>query len=461
MKSGKVVIQPVSHYADSALPDVVRSLLRIDPALEAWLQEADPERLVVVKPNWVQESHEYLPDVWEPVITHPVVLLAVVEGLAELMRGQGTLAVCDAPNTYADFEGITARLNFAAQFACLRERFPRLRLELIDLRREIWIRKEEVVVERRPNPPDPRGYVRLDLGKESLFHAHRGEGRFYGADYDTRVVNLHHQGDVHEYLLAGTPVQCDLFVNVPKLKTHKKTGITCCLKNLVGINGDKNWLPHHTEGTPVTGGDEYPDRTFASSVEGAIKRLGQRAMLALPGAGGWLYRKARRVGKSVLGDSETVVRNGNWHGNDTCCRMALDLNGALLYGNPDESWRQPVQARRYLAIVDGIVGGEGNGPLCPDAVQAGVLLAGTNPAVVDAVACRLMGYDPAQLPIVTQAFAPHRWPLAACRLENVEVVDNRIGATVKLTQVDAAVAGGFRPPFGWAGLKRCPSGAGT
>ena len=30
-----------------------------------------------------------------------------------------------------------------------------------------------------------------------------------------------------------------LVVNVPKLKVHKKAGITCCLKNLIGINGNK------------------------------------------------------------------------------------------------------------------------------------------------------------------------------------------------------------------------------
>ena len=59
-------------------------------------------------------------------------------------------------------------------------------------------------------------------------------------------------------------MKCDLFVNLPKLKTHKKTGITCSLKNFVGINGDKNWLPHHTEGVPANGGDEFP--SFASTL---------------------------------------------------------------------------------------------------------------------------------------------------------------------------------------------------
>src|SRR4051812_38076865 len=85
MAGNLVVIRSVTSYTDEGLLDVVRSLVRIDESIAQWLQEADPGRLVVVKPNWIQESHEYQPDVWEPVITHPRLLLAVIEALAELM----------------------------------------------------------------------------------------------------------------------------------------------------------------------------------------------------------------------------------------------------------------------------------------------------------------------------------------------------------------------------------------
>jgi len=73
-----------------------------------------------------------------------------------------------------------------------------------------------------------------------------------GADYVTSVVNRHHSGGRHACLSSGSAIRADVCVNLPKLKTHKKAGITCSLKNLVGINGDKNWLPHHTEGDPRT-----------------------------------------------------------------------------------------------------------------------------------------------------------------------------------------------------------------
>ncbi len=444
----------IRTYEDAeAIRGFVREALHLDPKVAAVLGRREPPPLVVVKPNWVQQAHEYAPDVWEPVITHPRVVLAVVESVAEEMRGSGVIAICDAPNTYADFERIVARGDLRARLGALRTRWPSLEVQLIDLRREVWILKDEVIVDRRENPPDPRGYVALNLGRDSLLYGFRGEGRYYGADYDAGVVNRHHQGAVQEYLIAGTAMACDLFVNVAKLKTHKKTGITCCLKNLVGINGDKNWLPHHTEGTPDDGGDEFPVRSTAQWLETVLKRVGREVALTVPVVGPWAFRYLRRAGKPVLGDSQVTIRNGNWQGNDTCWRMALDLNRALLYGNHDGSWRE-TEPKAYLGIVDGIIGGEGNGPLCPEPVESGVMLAGTNPAAVDSAACRLMGLEPRELPLVARAFDPHRWPIIREAMDHVTVLDRQKGKRVPLHDLSAATPGGFRPHFGWAHLSR-------
>jgi uncharacterized protein (DUF362 family) len=445
-----------SYDEGDAIRRFVRQCLESRDDIADMLRERDPSRLVVVKPNWIQASHEYELDLWVPVITHPVVLLAVIEEVAEMMGGRGTIAVCDAPSTYAEFPAIVARGDLPAEVDRIRARWPDLALELLDLRREIWVRKEEVVVSRQPNAPDPRGYTRLDLGRDSLFYGFRGEGRYYGADYDFGVVNEHHRGELQEYLLAGTPTACDLFINVPKLKTHKKTGITCCLKNLVGINGDKNWLPHHTEGAPENGGDEYPTQKLVNSMETTLKKVGQDVALRLPKLGTWVYRMVRNTGKTLLGDSDVTIRNGNWSGNDTTWRMALDLNRALLYGNHDGSWRDAGTAKKYLAFVDGIEGGQGAGPICPEPAESRLLLFGDNPAVVDAVAARLIGFDPWALPIVRGAFEAHRWPIADRGRDEISVEDARIGGAIALEEVRPAIAGGFAPHFGWVNTARLP-----
>ena len=49
---------------------------------------------------------------------------------------------------------------------------------------------------------------------------------------------------------------------------------------------------------------------------------------------------------------------------------------------------------RSFAIVDGIVGMEGNGPIQGTPKPAGVLVMGSNLPAVDATCCRIMGIDP-------------------------------------------------------------------
>ncbi|MCU1273790.1 MAG: hypothetical protein JWO48_1221 [Bryobacterales bacterium] len=52
---------------------------------------------------------------------------------------------------------------------------------------------------------------------------------------------------------------------------------------------------------------------------------------------------------------------------------------------------------RSFAIVDGIVGMEGNGPVQGRARACGALVMGSNLAAVDATCCRIMGIDPAKI----------------------------------------------------------------
>ena len=52
---------------------------------------------------------------------------------------------------------------------------------------------------------------------------------------------------------------------------------------------------------------------------------------------------------------------------------------------------------RAFAIVDGIVGMEGNGPIQGTPRTAGVVVAGASPVAVDATCCRIMGLDPARI----------------------------------------------------------------
>lgn len=52
--------------------------------------------------------------------------------------------------------------------------------------------------------------------------------------------------------------------------------MTCALKNLVGINANKNWLPHHTEGAPEQGGDQFPRATAKTRAEHSLMGTAKR-----------------------------------------------------------------------------------------------------------------------------------------------------------------------------------------
>jgi uncharacterized protein (DUF362 family) len=75
----------------------------------------------------------------------------------------------------------------------------------------------------------------------------------------------------------------------------------------------------------------------------------------------------------------------HWAGIDN---SILDLNAA---------------ARPDFAIIDGIVGMEGNGPIQGTPKPAGVLLFGDDPVAVDATACRIMGLKPEKVIYLARA----------------------------------------------------------
>jgi uncharacterized protein (DUF362 family) len=59
--------------------------------------------------------------------------------------------------------------------------------------------------------------------------------------------------------------------------------------------------------------------------------------------------------------------------------------------------------RRSFAIVDGIVGMEGNGPIQGTPKPAGVLVMGSDLPAVDATCCRIMGIDPSKVEYLNMA----------------------------------------------------------
>jgi hypothetical protein len=300
----------------------------------------------------------------------------------------------------------------------------------------------------------------FDLGSDSEFAALDGTGkRYYGAFYDVKETNRHHRESHHEYALSRSPLEADVFINVPKLKTHKKCGLTVNLKSVVGINADKNWLPHYMIGGPAEGGDQFADSDGKRRWENRLVLTAKRMLLRRNGAMQWLARRLKKSGYCVFGDTEEVVRSGNWHGNDTVWRMCLDLNRILMYGTAAGEWREPAYPRRFFSVVDGIVAMEGNGPVAGEARPAGVIVAGANPVGVDAVCAALMGFDWRRLPIIHAAFKQHRFPLAPSSYNAIEVRSRHPAWRGNPATWQPVNTLRFTPHFGWRGA--CEMAGGT
>jgi uncharacterized protein (DUF362 family) len=409
-----------------------------------------PGNVVVLKPNWVMEAHQYRPDDWEYVITHPAVMTAVLRKVLARLGGRGTVVITDGPTTEASFSKLMARYPVAEWQELARQ--AGVALEVFDLRDDEWVTRDGIVVERRTLPGDPRGKVELNLRDDtSEFWAHRKSVRgYYGADYDRAEANRAHNGHDNLYSVSRTVLEADVFINLPKLKTHRKSGITCCLKNLVGINTYKNYLPHHSEGGPSEGGDQFPTDNVKARLEGPVMAFLKQHVLKIPLLAR-LVSPFTTVGKQVFGDTRQVIRSGNWFGNDTIWRMILDLNKVLLYGNPDGTMREDiaVNAKRYIGIVDAVLAGEGHGPLAPDPVKMGYILCGTNPVAIDAASATLMGFDIVRIPAIARAFAVRRFPLCDFRPEEIRVRIDQ--ATYLLQDLPQRYVVPFEPQFGWKG----------
>jgi len=254
----------------------------------------------------------------------------------------------------------------------------------------------------------------------------------------------------HQYLIARQVIQADVVINLPKLKTHKKAGVTCALKNLIGINGNKEFLPHHRAGGSGHGGDCYPGSSY---VKRALEyTLDRQNMSASPGeARLWrgLAKNLDRV-SSIGGDSLGV--EGSWSGNDTVWRTCLDLNRILVYGRGDATLAERPQ-RRVIHIVDSVIAGQGDGPLAPEPLPVGVIFGGSNAAAVDWVGALILGYDPIKIPVARHAFDEFSWPLAEFSADDVAVLGD-LGEGDPREVVSTLGVDSIRHPAGWRAATR-------
>jgi uncharacterized protein (DUF362 family) len=411
-----------------------------------------PGSRTFVLPNFVRhrKADESLVS-FQAACTQAEVLRPILDLVIRAADG-GPIGVGNAPLQSASYERVIAETGTAALIEEYRK--AGVDIGIHDLRQyaSVWTRYGARVSEEFREGEDA---VHFDLGRESALDPlfANGPAEVRVGDYRAEETLSFHSPGRHVYAVNRRILDADTIVSVPKLKTHQKVGITCALKGTVGTIARKECLAHHRLGGPRENGDEYPK---SSRVHTAISAFVDRTA----SLGTSVPDNALRVAAKVLYRGMRLGRhnvvNGAWHGNDTAWRMVMDIMRIVRYGRPDGTLADTVQ-RNHIAFIDGIVGGEDDGPLRPRPVPAGILMFGTDPVWLDWACAAVMGFDARRLPMLTGAAHAEPQPLMDAAFDDVSwLVDGAPAAFDALTRMSAHR---FVAPKGWRGTMEIASGA--
>ena len=348
----KVGIESADNYRLETVKEALRKCfadIGLDPSVPL-SGAVKPGDKVFIKPNWVasrwRESCPHKDNLY-CVITHPSVIEAVTDFVVEALQGKGEVMIGDNPSIDADFDELMEFTDIRR----LEDKYD-VPVSITDLRPLVcddlanYGKRDKMV----SHSGDPNGTVEVNLGRESMLYG-IDPARFRGVFDERDETVASHTGEMQLYTFSKSLYDADVYISIPKLKTHQKVGATLNLKGLVGSISNKNQLVHWQIGYPEIHGDEYPSKEAWEAAQTA-----------------------------------KVTHRGSWPGNDTIWRMVVDLYQAM-----------QKKERKYLSVVDGIIAGEGQGPFCPTSKNANTLIAGEDLLAVDLAAARYMGLDPQKI----------------------------------------------------------------
>jgi uncharacterized protein (DUF362 family) len=355
-----------------------------------------PGMTIFIKANTVTHEHEEGKNIFS-VIVHASVLRPILDYTCKALENNGRIIIGDSQLYYCNYQK-ALEVSLIGKLLEWYAKQTSVNFECFDLRinkaYRTWLygRWGRAKVEQ-----DPRGYRFVDLGVKSAFKGiDPSVLRIAVASY--KNMYKHHSGGKHEYLFPKSFLESDVVISIPKLKTHRRTAITLALKNFMGVPALKDTLPHFMVGSPKEGGDQYIHPSLR-------KRICTKLHDQIQSNPFIPVKFFCAATKSIIWNSHKIipfkddVYEAMWYGNDTLWRTLQDLNKAVIYADKEGKICNAPQ-RKLFVVIDGIIGGEKDGPLIPEPVDAGVLLAGFNAVSLDAVAATMMGFDIKKIPLI-------------------------------------------------------------
>ena len=297
----------------------------------------EPGDMVVLKPNLVGTERIAFEGCTRMPVLRPIIDLAVEAGASEVVIAEGPAS----PN-----------LNDEVFYST----------NITDLVDEMQLKHPDVPISYQNINND--NWTWVDLGQNSTFYGvHTSEELYSYGEIRMDQNSYYHATDNNGYnphgytpglyAIANTIFEADVLINVPKMKVHMITGVTMSLKNLIGITVSDTG--NATNQSPIK---DIPHWNTSYSHRGEEKE---------------------RI--------DTFENSVIW-------RVNADLHKIALYAGKNGNLR-PTKQRKYLSVVDGIIGMEG--PLIydgtPDPRPTGAIVAGQDPVAVDIVGSRIMGFN--------------------------------------------------------------------
>ena len=319
-------------------------------------------------------------------VTHPSILRAIIDYVHIALDGTGRIVV--AFGTPSSLAG--------------NDSLKALRLDSIQ---EYYFEKFQFEIELCNLRDSVSGDVPVGLGPDSML-CNFTHADSLNLEYDMQGIFSQSQGGNCEYSVSSEVLSSDVIISIPRMKVHDRSGIALGLQGLTDI----------------------------------ISRESRRMDTA-------------QIYDRLLTKAEKWLRNRSLAGlnfmEDYAWRIVADLARIVTFAD-DRGKIQSIPQRRFFSAIDGIIGGENNGPLEPDPRPCGCLIVGENLLAADMVATRLMGFDIKKLrqyDLVLQG--KEEFPST----DQIEIVADgeKIPGLTFFDSKDRNPMFGFRPHPSWAG----------
>lgn len=402
---------------------------------------------ILIKPNLVIDRNSADGDI-ECLYTQPAVVASIIDYIILAGGYESKIVIGDAPIQECDFSNLLETSGYQKLVDFYQNKG--YNVSIVDFR-ELTAKVVNGIHVTSINE-NADGTV-INLGENSEFSevAERKQKRMRITNYDPRILQEHHNALVHEYYISNYVLRADVIFNMPKPKTHRKAGATISLKNFVGANIRKEYLPHHTKGSIAEGGDEYDRENLIHGLRSNLCDIKNCKEAQREYKKAWLIKQLIRacsIGLKLMGNK---FEEGSWYGNHTISKTVSDINKIIYYANKEGIMR-PNKQRQVIIVADMIKAGEGEGPIFPTSKVCGIIAMGTDPVCFDEIIATIMGFDCTKIPTIINARnVASKYRFAgfekdAITVSNVEEFDQK---TVK--DIQMGIHYNFEPAAGWKG----------